>query len=73
MPLYYFLHQLCLSISLSALLPSLSCTSLVCKEILLSFPFDNIFSLYPSITPAAEKRFSNFDEDGSVKLLLSNL
>ena len=67
MPLYYFLHRLCLSISLSALLPSLSCTSLVCKEILLSFPFDNIFPLYPSITPAAEKRFSNFDEDGSLK------
>lgn len=33
----------------------------------------SVFSLHPHFTPTAEKRPSNFDEDGLVKLLLSNL
>lgn len=58
-----------------SLLPSsaFSASPLYHKEILLGFLFENVFPLHPDFIPTAEKRFSNFDEDGPVKLLLSNL
>lgn len=58
-----------------SLLPSLafSAPPLYHKEILLGFLFEQNFPLHPDFTPTAEKRFSNFDEDGPVKLLLSSL
>lgn len=78
-----FFHHMALSLLPSSgfvsqsfsLLPfsALSAPPLYLKEILLGFIFEIFFYLHPDFTPAEEKRFSNFDEDGPVKLLLSNL
>lgn len=70
-PLHYFLS---LALSPSLFLcspPCLFCTSPVSFGNSLSLW--KIFPLHPTFTQTANKRFSNFDEDGPVKLLLSNL
>lgn len=55
--------------------PSLSSLPipLYLKEIFLRFLFRKKIPLPPYFTPTAEHRFSNFDEDSPVKLLLSDL
>lgn len=60
-------------LSLSVPLQAFSAPPLDLREILSGFHFENVFSLHPHFTPTAEKRPNNIDEDGLVKLLLSNL
>lgn len=72
--LYHGFLPLALSpISLSVPLQAFSAPPLGLREILSGFRFENVFSLHPHVTPTVAKRPGNFDEDGLVKLLLSDL